>query len=302
MKACLLAYKLRTTAPPKETQCLLTILRPPVPELCSNTRKRCGDPIRAIKTLSGNGEDVVGQGTCLSVSISHKSREREKSVLAVPFPSLQSSAKQGRKGGKKTCTRISSIAPLIFGVNIGVFRAFSLEQGRAACSPSCAVPGPSGCPQQAAPCPPQLEQLAVLCFLDVTSTSPGKIILKEFLCLISRFQTCFFTLLCLEAGPVGTSCSSTVGMHASCVVGVCLPVLPIHLRVKDTWLGGWQLTRWCAPEAGERCCGKVTCQRAHSSRLVAEWALNHQLKDLSAVWDCLLCTAFPWSELFELAV
>lgn len=159
-------------------------------------------------------------------------------MLAVPFPSLQSSAKGDRKGGKKTHTCISVIAPSIFGVNIGVFRAFSLEQGRAACSLSCPVPGLSGCPQQVVRCSPQLEQLAMLCFLDVTSTPPGKIILKEFLCLISKFQTCFFTLMCLEAGPVGTSDSSTMGMHSSWVVGICLPVLPIHLRVKDTWLGG----------------------------------------------------------------
>lgn len=64
------------------------------------------------------------------------------------------------------------------------------------------------------------------------------------------------------------------------VGGIC-PSFPFHLRLrmKDTWLGGWQLTPWCAPGAGEHRCSKVTCQRSHSSRLVSQLALSHQAQD-----------------------
>lgn len=202
--------------------------------------------------------------------------EREESVLAGPSPSLQSAAKGGRKGRKKTC--VSSIAPLIIWCKHHISRAFSLEQGRAACSLSAPVPGTQRLSPAGSALPgtagAALLTVLVLCFLRVTSTPPGNRILKEFLCLISRFQTLFLTLLYLEAEPVDTPCSSGTGMHTVCVVSSCPSAPPFHLklRVEDAWLGGWQLTRWCAPVAEERCCGKVTCQRSHTSRSVAELA------------------------------
>lgn len=165
------------------------------------------------------------------------------------------------------------------------FRAFSLRQAAAACSLS-------------APCPAQHSwsnpvDAGSTVFLDVTSTPSRNrnSMLKEFLCLISRFQVLFCTMLCSET--VGTSCSPWA-CHLCLVSLPACPPFQLLLRVKDMWLGGWQQTRWCA---GEHCCGQVTCQRPHYSRMVAESALSHRCRTISAVWDCTL-PAFPWSKLF----
>lgn len=142
-------------------------------------------------------------------------------------------------------TLISSIAPLVIWCKpLYVFRAFSLEQGRAACSLGAPMPGT----QRVSPASSVRPGLAgatpltwpVLLFLDVTSTPPSTKILKEILRPISRFQTLFFNLPHLEAEPADPSCSSDAGVHTSRVVGVCLSAPPFHLRlsVKDTRPGG----------------------------------------------------------------
>lgn len=113
VKACLLSFGLRTSVPLKETQCLLPILRLPVPDLCWKTRKRHGNPAKVIKTLGGNGEGEAGKGTCPSISISDSSRGR--GGVGVGSALFISTVKRGRKEGR--CA-FPALLYWLFGVNL----------------------------------------------------------------------------------------------------------------------------------------------------------------------------------------
>lgn len=248
---CLLSFRLRTAAPPKKIQCLLPVLRPCMPDLCSETcvQKssqgnkntewqwgRCSwlrHTFQHQHLTGAKGEGAVGAGSALSTSADSCKEREGRSTEGVHFPHGSAMHSEHFPWG-----RLQQLAQSV----------------------PCALLSTAGA---------ALLVLAALYFLDVTSTPSRNSMLKEFLCLISRFEMLFCTLLCSE--PADTSCSSWA--HT-----VCLSALP---RGEGQWPGGWQRTRWCA---GEHCCGKVTLQKPHSSRLVAELSLSHRCRTISAVW------------------
>lgn len=185
---CLLSFGLRTAVPPKKTQCLLCILRPCMPDLCSKTCVQ--------KSFQGNKNSGWQWGRCswLRHVFQHQHLTQLKGEGAVGVGSALSTSTDSCKEREDRSTE---------GVRFQLCSVTHSEHfpwGRLqqlAHSVPCALLGTAGA---------TLLMLAALYFLDVTSTPSRNSILKEHLCLISRFQVLFCTLLCSEM--VDTSCSS----------------------------------------------------------------------------------------------
>lgn len=115
---CLLSSRLRTAAPPKKTQCLLPILRPWMPGLCS---KNC-----VQKSFQGN--KTTERCSQLRHKFQHQHLTQVKGEGAVGVGSALSTSTDGCKEREERSTGVH------FQHDCSAFRAFFLRQTAAVCS------------------------------------------------------------------------------------------------------------------------------------------------------------------------